>query len=156
MKLSQKTALFVSEKQAIRALWNSEYPVVISQNTDSDFDAYLKLLEDQHHVLVWNETGELQAWFFDFERNNERNFAMIVSRQAQGKGLGKALLKEAQTRLNILNGWVVKTKGLLKADGSAYSNPKEFYLKCGFKVIEDQVWKTEAFETVKVKWNKVL
>lgn len=153
MKFVHKTSLELSEKQAIRALWNSEYPVIISQKTDSDFDAYLKPLEDQHHVLVWNDEHELQAWFFDFVRNNERNFAMIVSRKAQGKGLGRKLMLEAQNRFSKLNGWVVKTAGLLRADGSEYPIPKDFYIKCGFSVLKDEVWKTDAFETEKIRWE---
>jgi GNAT superfamily N-acetyltransferase len=154
MQFIQKSSLTKLQKQAIRGLWNSEYPAVISQKTDANFDAYLKPLGDQHHVLVWSESGELQAWFFDFVRNNERNFAMIVSRKAQGKGLGKKLLLDAQDRLPELKGWVVKTQGLYKADGTEYVNPKDFYSKCGFVVIQDEIWKTKAFETVKIAWFK--
>lgn len=152
MQFITKTALSHNEKEAIRQLWNVEYPAVIAHKTPASFDAYLAPLEDQNHVLVINENQVIQAWFFDFVRNNERNFAMIVSRQAQGRGIGRKLINQAQTLHSNLNGWVVKTNGLLRADGSGYPNPKDFYLKCGFTVLEDQIWKTEAFETVKIHW----
>ncbi|MDP4963991.1 MAG: GNAT family N-acetyltransferase [Salibacteraceae bacterium] len=152
MQFITKTALSHNEKEAIRQLWNVEYPTVIAHKTPASFDAYLAALADQNHVLVVDENQVIQAWFFDFVRNNERNFAMIVSRQVQGRGLGRKLINQAQTRHSNLNGWVVKTNGLLRVDGSEYPNPKDFYLKCGFTVLEDQIWKTEAFETVKIHW----
>lgn len=153
MQFKIKVKLSHQEKEAIRQLWNAEYPAVISHKTLASFDAYLTALVDQNHFLVFDENQVIQAWFFDFMRNNERNFAMIVSRQAQGRGVGKTLIKQAQARHSNLNGWVVKTNGLLRADGSEYPNPKDFYLKCGFTVLEDQIWKTEAFESMKIRWT---
>ena len=153
MQLITKTALSHNEKEAIRQLWNVEYPSVIAHKTPASFDAYLAALEDQNHALVIDENQVIQAWFFDFVRKSERNFAMIVSRKAQGRGLGKTLINQAQTHHSNLNGWVVKTKGLLRADGSGYPNPKDFYLKCGFTILEDQIWKTEAFESMMIRWT---
>jgi GNAT superfamily N-acetyltransferase len=155
MQFITKTALSHHQKEAIRQLWNDEYPAVISHKTLAAFDAYLAALEDQNHVLVIDENQVIQAWFFDFVRNKERNFAMIVSRQAQGRGLGKVLIKQAQSRNTDLIGWVVKTEGILRADGSVYPNPKDFYLKCNFTFLEDQVWKTEAIETMKICCSSV-
>lgn len=155
MQFIQKSSLTITEKEAIRQLWNAEYPAAIAHKTAVSFDAYLAALEDQNHVLVIDENQVIQAWFFDFVRNKERNFAMIVSRQAQGRGLGKMLIKQAQSRNTDLSGWVVKTEGLLRADGSGYPNPKDFYLKCGFTILEDQIWKTDAFETVKICWTSI-
>jgi hypothetical protein len=155
MQFITKTALSHNEKEAIRQLWNVEYPTVIAHKTPASFDAYLAALADQNHVLVVDENQVIQAWFFDFVRNNERNFAMIVSRQAQGRCLGKMLIKQAQSRNTDLSGWVVKTEGLLRADGSVYPNPKDFYLKCNFTFLEDQIWKSEEFETMKICWPSV-
>jgi GNAT superfamily N-acetyltransferase len=96
------------------------------------------------------------VWHCDFERDSERNFAMIVSRQAQGLGIGTKLLSLAKSINNSLFGWVVIGDGYKKIDGSEYPSPVGFYEKTGFDILYDQTWESDVLKTVKIRWGKEL
>ncbi|MFY0674111.1 MAG: GNAT family N-acetyltransferase [Bacteroidia bacterium] len=144
-----------SQEQQIFSLWNAEYPASICHSNINNLRHYLSKLENPKHLFIFDNEAVV-AWYCDFDRNQERNFAMIVSRQAQGRGIGTQLLDEAKANNNMLCGWVVKGNGYQKLDGSNYDSPLAFYQKNGFEILHDQIWETDVLKTVKIRWCKSL
>ncbi|MGB0430912.1 MAG: GNAT family N-acetyltransferase [Bacteroidia bacterium] len=153
MEFTKRTKLNKLEKQQLLELWNTEYPSVIAHSTTESFELYLEKLESPcHHFVIDN--NNVLGWFCEFNRNGEPNFAMIMAKISQKKGIGTQLISEAKMRNSQLNGWVVLNSGYLKSDGSPYLSPVGFYKKNGFEILNDQVWETETLKTVKIRWQK--
>ena len=134
-------------------LWNSEYPVSIAHDNVNDFKNYLNNLEQVRHRFITFE-GIVVGWQFRFLRSGNRWFGMMVDSKWQGNGLGRKLLKQLQKDENEIFGWVVTKGDYVKADGSLYRSPLVFYTKHDFKVMEEEVMKTDRLETVKIYWRK--
>ena len=133
-------------------VWNSEYPEVLKHNSNS-FEQYLKSLVNLQHTVVTDDDHNFCAWYFEFDRNDERQFGIIVHHNQQNKGIGKALLQNAKMTNRKLSAWVVDTNDYYKSDGSAYISPISFYLKNGFSV-EPTRWDSDKIKTVKISWHK--
>ena len=114
-------------------IWNSEYPRQIAYQNKSELESYLASLNQARHKLLLNTEGQLKAWFCVFQRDSLPWFAMLLDRDIQGMGLGRKLLQKAQFEEPLLNGWAVDHPHYLRADGSAYPSPIDFYQKLGFK-----------------------
>lgn len=142
------------QKQSIIQLWNAEYPAAIQHQSVASFEAYLRKLSSQNHHIYYNEQNQVVAWFFTFVRDGELNFAMIVSREAQGQGLGASILRKAQETHSALNGWIVLGNEMQKADGSIYQSPRGFYEKLGFEIDESQIFETPQMKSVKFRWKR--
>lgn len=139
-------------QQVLLNIWNEEYPVVLKHYLNT-LEAYLNKLKDLEHTFVLNEFGSVVGWYFDFQRNNERQFAILISSEYQNKGIGKHLLSVAKAKHSELYGWVVDSDEYLKKNGKNYKSPVSFYLKNGFK-LTDKRWDSEEIKTVKIVWNK--
>jgi hypothetical protein len=113
--------------EALR-LWNTEYPKKLFY-TQPAFESYLESLHDPSHVLLLNDDKAVMAWYFDFIRNEERWFGMIVSSKYQGEGLGTMLLDLAKSKRTKLNGWVIDHEQETRYNGKPYLSPLSFYLK---------------------------
>lgn len=144
--------LTLDEKCEILTLWNEEYPSQLGHKNIESLEAYLEGCAKKLHWFAQSEDGSTCGWLMCFERDDERWFAMIVSRAHQGKGLGKALLTEAKKVESILNGWAVDKTGYYKRDDSPYGAPLEFYLKNGFEVKPEVRFETEILSSVKIVW----
>lgn len=142
------------QKLQIIDLWNDSYPVSIRHNGVESFDNYLAKLTDQNHILLLDKKDTVKAWFFDFIRENERWFAMIVSPELQGKGIGSRLLCLGKAFNKGLNGWTVYDTKYEKADGRPYRSPVDFYIKNGFKIHPEIVWETPVMNSMKITWKK--
>jgi GNAT superfamily N-acetyltransferase len=151
MQLRTITTLDKELKDMLLKLWNKEYPNSIANSSIENLNAYLHKLENPLHVLLISDEA-LLAWFCEFDRDGERNFAMIVENNSQGKGLGTKLLQDAKQRNTALNGWVVQGNDYKKSDGSLYPSPIAFYEKNGFEILTDQIWETDVLKTVKIRW----
>jgi GNAT superfamily N-acetyltransferase len=132
--------------------WNSEYPLVLNHDSNS-FEKYLNSLANLQHTVVKDDKQNFCAWYFEFDRNQERQFGIIVHQDFQNKGLGKKLLERAKKQNNSLFAWVVDSNEYVKLDGSPYTSPLNFYLKNGF-LIEPERWDSEKIKTVKISWHK--
>ncbi|MCL6265746.1 GNAT family N-acetyltransferase [Flagellimonas sp. 2012CJ39-3] len=97
---------------------------------------------------------KIQAWYFDFTRENEKWFAIILSSKVQGKGLGTKILNMAKQKESILNGWVIDHNKDHKRNGQPYKSPLGFYLKHGFKKIPETRLELDHISAVKIKWKK--
>lgn len=146
--------LTASQKKEILSLWNNEYPVNLKHSSFASFENYLQNLKDQSHIILLNESQEIKGWYFDFIRENERWFAIILDKSVQGKGFGKMLLNLAKEKEAKLNGWVIDHDTDLKENGENYISPMGFYLKNGFSVETDNRLELNHISAVKICWTK--
>lgn len=134
----------------ILELWNSSYPVGINYADLGAFKAFLDPLAQMKHYIILSLENEINGWMMTFDRNNERWFSIIISDNAQGKGYGKTLIEHVLNEEPRLCGWVVDHDKDLKADGSPYPSPLDFYLKIGFKVVPQERFEKPGISCVKV------
>ena len=142
------------QKDAVRTLWNHEYPKSVALKTPQDLTDYLDKLEDQKHILAFDKNDVIIGWFFGFIREDERWFAIIVNSNKHRKGIGSVLLNQAKALFTELNGWVITDATYTKQDGTTYNSPLGFYLKHGFSVLDNETFDTEQMKTVKIQWTK--
>lgn len=154
MKFINLTALSKSDKKEILGLWNNEYPAKINYQTMEDFDNYLESLTEQSHILMINDNHSIKGWYFDFIRENEKWFAIILDSGIQGKGFGTMILNLAKEKESELNGWVIDKINNRKKNGEFYKSPLDFYLKNGFEKLVKNRLELEKLSAVKIKWTK--
>lgn len=142
------------EKQAVFELWNKEYPKNLGYTCLAEFDNYLDHLEEKYHVLVKDKDEKIVGWYANFIRNDEIWFAMILDSSIHGKGIGSKLLEMAKKRNLQLNGWVIDHKLNLKANGSIYRSPLEFYMKNEFQLYPEVRLELPLISAVKISWSK--
>ena len=107
MRIIKTNILSLQQKKAIYILWNKEYPINLTYLAFEELENYLRNLKNQRHLLLIDENEIVKGWYFDFIRENEKWFAMILDSQIQGKGFGTHLLNEAKQSVTELNGWVI-------------------------------------------------
>lgn len=154
MKLIRTNQLTETQKLQIFEIWNNEYPAKIGYTDISQFEAYLEKLADQHHILVLDEDEKVKGWFFDFIREEDRWFAIILDSSLHGKGIGTKILDLAKSSNTVLNAWVTDHNTDLKKNGEYYQSPLQFYIKNGFEVLTDTRIETDILSAVKIRWEK--
>ncbi|WP_420402049.1 GNAT family N-acetyltransferase [Flagellimonas sp.] len=154
MEFIKRSSLAQSEKVQLMALWNNEYPEKLAYKSMAAFDTYLENLKDPSHILLIDEDKKIKGWYFDFIRDNEKWFAIILDSQIHGKGIGSKMLELAKEKENELNGWVIDHSTDKKKNGEIYSSPLPFYLKNGFKKITGNRLELDKISAVKIKWAK--
>lgn len=142
-----------TQKEAIRLLWNSEYPINILHETIADTEQYLNKLTDQNHTFVYVDSGNIIAWYFDFIRDQERNFAIIVSNEHQKKGLGIELINLAKMNNSVLNGWVIISEGHKRQNSKPYKLPLGFYQNLGFQTLQEEK-EIQGLRLVKIRFEE--
>lgn len=135
-------------------MWNNEFPEKLKYQDVADFDNYLKNLTKQSHIIMVNEDQKIKGWYFDFIRDNEKWFAIILDTKFQGKGLGNKILDIAKEKESELNGWVIDHRNDVKQNGEFYQSPLSFYLKNGFEQLIENRLENERISAVKIKWKK--
>ncbi len=155
MQFYPTSALNQKEKNAIFSLWNKEYPEALRHKTMESLEQYLKALTDPRHLLILDEKDQFAGWYFDFLRDQERWFAVIIDQHFQGQGLGREIMSLAKQQNHILNGWVIDGDHHQKSNGESYRSPLAFYQKHGFKILGEQRLELENFSAVKIQWTKV-
>ncbi len=131
----------------VNALWDTEY----QQTLNGRFPKLLDGVDDYCHYLVERQ-GRVVAWAVHFNKDEEVRFSIIVSADQQGNGIGKLLIDQLKKDLQCFYGWVVDNNYHLKADGTFYQSPLQFYIKQGFEVLHDQRIDNEMLNAVKVRW----
>ena len=154
MKIVTKHHLDDDEKQRVFELWNNEYPEQLIYNTMDEFEEYLGNLIDQNHALLVDNQGRIVGWYFDFIREEQRNFAIILDSEYHGKGFGTKLIDYAKGNQEELNGWVIDHSDYKKRSGGNYISPLDFYLKNGFEVIRNEKLVTSKTTAIKIKWKR--
>jgi len=151
----QRTKILTSsQKQDLFELWNKEYPRNLKYENIKDFEDYLMPLKDLNNILLLDENEKIKGWYFDFLRENERWFAVILDSNIQGQNFGTQILNLSKVVNTELNGWVIKSGTYLKDNGEPYNSPIEFYRKNGFKILEGTKLETDKISAIKVKWFK--
>lgn len=145
-------ALQTAQLPQLMQLWNNEYPASLAHKTIEDFEAYLATLSYCKHY-VREENKVIYAWAFEFDRNDERWFALIIDKNQHGKRIGSQLLSIMKQSNKQLNGWVIDYGNATMSDGSFYRSPLAFYLKNDFQVISHQRIDNEVISAVKIQWN---
>lgn len=141
-----------SQKEAIRALWNANYPASLELKTPEDLDLYLSKLTDLHYWIVTDEQETICGWGLTFIRDNDRWFAIVIG--AQRSGTGTRVLEAMKALHPVLNGWVIDHDTAPKLSGELYRSPLDFYRKAGFTVLPDQRLSNEKMEAVKIRWER--
>lgn len=154
IKIITTNSLDNSQIKVIFELWNAEYPKNLTHQNLSNFENYLNALANQHHLILTDENSAIKGWYFDFERNHEKWFAMILAAEIHGKGFGTLLLNGAKKKESVLNGWVIDKTDYLKQNGNLYKSPVPFYLKNGFKLLPEIRLELEHLSAVKITWKK--
>lgn len=154
MDFKKLKELSKTHKEEVLNLWNNEYPEKLSYKTLKDFENYLENLAEQSHILIINERQEIKGWYFDFMRENEKWFAIILDSKLQGKGFGTRVLNMAKEKEIALCGWVIDHNSYRKKNGEIYASPIDFYLKNGFKTVEKIRLELEIISAVKIIWRK--
>ena len=154
MEFVKRLYLSDSEKLEIFELWNNEYPKNLSYHSILEFDEYLKDLTEQSHILVMDSKGKIIGWYFDFIRDNEKWFAIILDSRIHGKGLGTKILDLAKEKEDELSAWVIDHNRDKKLNNEFYKSPLGFYLKNGFKKLSENRLELHKISAVKIKWNK--
>ncbi|PQJ20793.1 N-acetyltransferase [Tenacibaculum sp. SG-28] len=153
MEFIQRPILLETEKHEVFDLWNNEYPESLSFNSIEEFDAYLNNLNEQRHLLLINSERKVKGWYFDFKRDNEKWFAIILDSNLHGKGFGTNILELVKQQENELNGWVIDHNKDRKKNGDLYNSPLSFYLKNGFRKLTANRLELEKISAVKIKWK---
>lgn len=154
MKLIEITSLNSDQKTSVLNLWNEEYPAQLSFKSVNEFNVYLSNLSYQKHYLLYNSTSETIGWGFEFVREQEKWFAIIVKGVCHGSGHGTRILDKLKDNNSVLNGWVIDHNRDLKLDGKNYPSPLEFYLKNHFKIISQVRLELEKISAVKIIWTE--
>ena len=156
MKIIKLNSLNEFQFQELFKIWNAEYPEILNYKNLEDFKVYLHNLIQPNHYLVINQEDQIFGWYFDFERENQRWFGIILSSKLHGRGLGRRLLEIGKKTQKELCGWVINEEKYLKSDGSLYKSPLGFYQKNGFGIDDRVALETEKFKAIKISWKSSL
>lgn len=154
MEFTKQHELSEEDKKEILNLWNQEYPEKLNYQTLLEFEKYLEQLTEQFHILMKSNDQKIKGWYFDFIRENEKWFGIIIDSKLHGKGFGTKLLNLAKEKESELNGWVIDKQDDKRKNGKSYKSPLNFYLKNGFKKLDNNRLELEKISAVKIKWKK--
>lgn len=149
MEIIQTKTLSSVQSEQINSLWNEEYPLKLKDR----FPILLEGTTWHNHFVVEDSNRLIIAWAMMFEQSQQIRFSIIVSKDHQGKGLGKTLLDQMKLTHNEFYGWVIDHNNDLKLNGENYVSPLPFYLKQGFEIIPDQRIDNEMIQAVLVGWK---
>lgn len=153
MNFTSRTRLTIEDKNQLIRLWNSEYPKDLTFTDLSEFDTYINGLDNASHRLVINDQEQIMGWYFDFDRDGERWFAILLNSDIQGLGIGRQLLNAAKNEWKTLHAWVIDHNNDKKLNGDWYISPLPFYIKNGFQVKGTRLDLTHI-SAVQINWTK--
>ncbi len=154
MKIIKTTSLTKDQKNTLRNLWNNEYPMALNFMAFSDFEKYLKPLNNQVHFFLLNDKNQIQGWSFTFSRDKEKWFLIILDSKIQRNGFGNLLINKLKSLEPKLNGWVIESNNEVKKNGELYLSPLEFYLKNEFTVNSNELLDNSKISAIKIEWIK--
>lgn len=154
MKFVRCMELSNIQKEKVYELWNNEYPLNLAYNSIIEFEKYLDNLTHQSHIIILDNESKIIGWYFDFFRDNENWFALILNSEIHNKGIGTKVLTLVKEDKTELNGWVIDHNNYKKKNGNYYKSPLSFYLKNGFKEIPEIRLASEKITAIKIQWKK--
>lgn len=154
MKIIKTTVLSFDQKTTLFELWNSEYPEKLVYTELSEFENYLDGLSELKHFLLLDDLKKLQGWAFNFEREKENWFGIIVNSKMHQRGFGTLLINELKNNNSVLNGLVTDHQNNVKQNKEPYLSPIAFYSKNGFSICENIRLENDKISAVKIKWER--
>lgn len=154
LSIVKENTLSEAHKHTLRNLWNREYPLVLTYDRPEDFALYLRRLENARHYLLISENGIVYGWAFDFDREQEKWFGIIVASEMQGKGFGSQLLQKIKENNSVLNGWMIDRDSDLKSNGETYKSPAKFYRKHNFTLLAHERMGFDKISAIKINWRQ--
>lgn len=152
LSIVEENTLSEAHMHTLRSLWNQEYPIALSYERSEDFALYLRRLENVRHYLLKNENGIVYGWAFDFDREQEKWFGIIVDSEMHGKGFGSLLLQKLKDKNTALSGWMIDRDSDLKSNGETYKSPSKFYRKHQFTLLPHERMGFDKISAIKIKW----
>jgi GNAT superfamily N-acetyltransferase len=147
------TSLTDQQKEAVLAIWNAEYPKQLQIFDKAAFDSFLLSLISPEYYLFKNSGAAIFGWAAVFYRDRMRNFFIMLSGSSQGKGYGTTLLNALKGKENSLFGWVIDHGNDVKANGTPYLSPINFYEENGFMINHGLRLENNMLSAVNVVWN---
>lgn len=154
MKHIESKELSNKQIEDVFHLWNREYPKLLVHKDIPSFNLFLNQLSGVHHQVIENEKQEIIAWYFEFIREDELWFGLLIDIGYQRSGIGSELIGNAKLKNSVLNGWVIEASTYEKEDGSIYESPIDFYVKNEFKPIGRDVFEENNIDVIKIRWSK--
>lgn len=142
------------QKAEVIEIWNKEFPAHLKYEEPSMFDKYLSTLEAPTHLLIINEAGGVGGWAATFYRNEAQWFLILLDSEIQGLKLGTEVMARLKQTKSELNGWVIDHDRDKKIDGKKYQSPLWFYLKLGFRIINEDRLEKEGLSSVRIQWKR--
>ena len=156
LSIVEENKLSEAHMHTLRSLWNREYPLVLTYERPEDFVLYVRRLENARHYLLKNESGIVYGWAFDFDREQEKWFGIIIDSEMQGKGFGSMLLQKLKENNQTLNGWMIDRDSDLKSNGETYKSPGKFYRKHNFTLLAHERMGFDKISAIKISWQQAL
>ncbi|RFZ92800.1 N-acetyltransferase [Mucilaginibacter conchicola] len=141
------------QKQTLLDIWNTEYPKQLCMPGINEFDAYLNSLTNPTYLLLRADDGEIIGWATLFTVETVRCFFIMLKSKMHGKGCGTLLLNALKAKESVLFGWAVDHNRDVKADGTPYPSPVDFYRKNGFTINNELRLETDILSAVNIHWQ---
>lgn len=152
LSYNQTEQLNQFELEGLFNLWNSVYPMQLAYKDLDGLRDYFAPLQNKQHILVKTATNKVIGWFFSFDREGARWFAVLVNNEYKRSGIGSELIKRAKKQFAPLNGWVIDHDRYYKLDGKKYESPIGFYLRHGFQIDSDVRLEIPILSAVKIHY----
>ena len=147
------TSLTDTQKETALSIWNMEYPVKLCMPGIAEFNAFLDSLINPGYFLLKDDDTEIIGWATLFSVENVRCFFIMLKSSSHGKGYGTLLLNALKAKENTLFGWAVDHDNNVKADGTPYPSPINFYIKNNFTINNELRLETDVLSAVNIIWQ---
>ncbi|MBK7965705.1 MAG: GNAT family N-acetyltransferase [Bacteroidetes bacterium] len=142
------------QQEAFLQCWNAVYPLNLKFDDLGMMQSYFDGLQQLQFFLLVDGSIPAIAFSFRFIRDEELWLAMLMPPSMQGKGYGSILLEELTENVEAISAWVIDHDLDVKADGTPYKSPLQFYLKHGFEVVKGVRLERDTISAAKLVWNK--
>jgi GNAT superfamily N-acetyltransferase len=152
-EVEYQKSLTDQQKEVVLGIWNAEYPKQLCMHGLAEFNAFLDTLINPEYFLLITRDGEIIGWAVLFTVETSRRFFIMLKSSAQGKGYGTLLLNTLKAREQSLFGWAVDHDNDVKANGTPYLSPINFYRKNGFIINQGLRLETDVLSAVNIIWR---
>jgi GNAT superfamily N-acetyltransferase len=153
MEIVKQTYLTADQKEAALKIWNAEYPARLQMPGMADFDDFLYSLIDAQYYLLIDDDKKIAGWAATFMAGPVTSFFIMLDSAYHGKGYGTNLLAELKKDNQQLFAWAIDHDNDVKAGGTPYPSPINFYLKNGFMVNNDLRLENDVLSAVNILWS---
>lgn len=154
LSIVEEKKLSDTQLQTLRNLWNREYPAALVYKRPEDFVLYVRRLENVRHYLLKDESSIIYGWAFDFDREQEKWFGILVDGEMQGKGYGSLLMQKLKENNVSLNGWMIDRETDVKSNGENYKSPAKFYRAQQFALLPHERMGFDKISAIKITWTR--